>query len=110
MSIHAISSSSSTPTAPGRTAAVASAPAAPPAPPQAFDTAALREAVASANTAMRSLSNSLEFSLDPESGKTVVRVVDSVTQQVIRQIPTKEMMSIARALDQLRGLLLDQQA
>jgi flagellar protein FlaG len=113
MSINAVSSSIPTPAAPARTAAVARAPAAPaqaPAPAPAPDPVALRDAVASANKVMQALSNSLEFSLDPESGKTMVRVIDGATQQVIRQIPSEEMMSIARALDRLQGLLLNRKA
>lgn len=107
MSVNAVSSSNPTPAAPARTAVVARAAAAPPPAP---DPTALRDAVASANKVMQALSNSLEFSLDPESGNTVVRVIDSATQQVIRQIPSEEMMSIARALDRLQGLLLNGKA
>ncbi len=110
MSIHAVTTSHPTPATTARTAGVATAAAAPAAPPQASNRAAVQKAVTFANIAMRSLSNSLEFSLDPESGKTVVRVVDSATQEIIRQIPSEEMMSIARVLDRLRGLLLNQQA
>ena len=109
MSIHAVNPSNPTPAASARTAAVARTSTAP-APPQAYDPPTVREAVTVANTAMRSLSNSLEFRLDAESGKTVVRVVDSATQQLIRQIPSEEMMSIARALERLRGLLLNRKA
>jgi len=108
MSVNAVSSSSPTPAAPARTAVVVARAAA--APPPAPDPTALRDAVASANKVMQALSNSLEFSLDPESGNTVVRVIDSATQQVIRQIPSEEMMSIARALDRLQGLLLNGKA
>lgn len=107
MPVNAVSSSSPTPAAPARTAAVARAPAAA---AQMPNPAALRDAVASANKVMQALSNSLEFSLDPESGKTMVRVIDGATQQVIRQIPSEEMMSIARALDRLQGLLLNGKA
>jgi flagellar protein FlaG len=54
--------------------------------------------------------NSLEFSVDEQSGKTVVRVTDAQTGEVIRQIPSKEMLEIARSLNNLQGMLLKQKA
>ncbi|MEQ1772146.1 MAG: flagellar protein FlaG [Burkholderiales bacterium] len=81
-----------------------------PASPVADDKLSMHEAISIANKAMRSLSNGLEFSLDAESGKMVVRVVDSETQQVIRQIPSEEMLVIARALDHMQGLLVNRNA
>lgn len=52
----------------------------------------------------------LKFSLDQQTGKTVVTVVDSATNEVIRQIPGEEMLAIARALGKLEGLLLNHTA
>lgn len=75
-------------------------------PPQRRDETTVREAIAIANKAMLSLSNNLEFSLDPESGKMTVRVIDSETHEVIRQFPSEEMKAIARALDRMQGLLI----
>ena len=66
------------------------------------------EAIATANKALQSISSSVEFSLDSSTGKTVIRIVDSGNQQVIRQIPSEEMLAIARAVDRLQGLLLRQ--
>ena len=55
-------------------------------------------------------SNNLQFSIDQESGRTVVRVVDADTGDTIRQIPSEEMLNISKALDKLQGLLLQQKA
>ena len=52
----------------------------------------------------------MEFSIDKGSGRTIVRLVDSETKQVLRQYPSEEMLSIARSLEQLEGLLLHQSA
>lgn len=81
-----------------------------PASSQERDEISVREAVVFANKAMRSLSNSLEFSLDPESGKAMIRVIDMETRQVIRQFPSEEMKAIARALDRMQGLLVNRHA
>lgn len=86
------------------------APAPVAAPRPAANGAMLAQAVEAANKAVRSLSNGLEFSVDLASGKTVVRVIDGVTGRLIRQIPSEEMLAIARALDRLQGLLLDSTA
>lgn len=56
-------------------------------------------------------SNNLEFSIDDTTGQTVVRVVDSSTQELIRQIPSEEMLAIAKALDgEIKGLLVRNKA
>jgi len=54
--------------------------------------------------------NSLSFSIDETTGKAVVRITDVETGEMIRQIPSEEMLEIARALDKMQGMLLKQQA
>ena len=54
------------------------------------------------------INNSLQFSIDDDSGRTVVKVVDRQTEEVLRQIPSEEMLDIARALGKLKGLLVEQ--
>jgi flagellar protein FlaG len=50
------------------------------------------------------------FSMDDTTGMTVVKVIDRNTKDVIRQIPSQEMLEMAQALDRLQGLLLKQKA
>lgn len=54
--------------------------------------------------------NGLEFAIDDNSGKPLVRVTDAKTGEMIRQIPSQELLEIARSLDKLQGLLFKQQA
>lgn len=49
------------------------------------------------------LANSLEFQIDDGTGKTVVKILDVETKAVVRQIPSEELLTIARALDQMQG-------
>jgi len=56
------------------------------------------------------VSNSLEFSIDNDTGKTIVSVTDAKTGEMIRQIPSKELLEIAKSLDRMQGLLLRQKA
>ncbi len=86
------------------TAAAAPAPAATPSPAQ------VQHAAEQIQRAVAGLAQDLQFSVDQGSGKTVIRVVDSSTNEVIRQIPTEEAMSLAEAIDRMRGLLLDGKA
>jgi flagellar protein FlaG len=71
--------------------------------------AELEEAVEKLN-ALVSRATTILFSLDDESGKTIIRVVDTETQTVLRQIPNEEALAMSRNLDRLQGLVLRQQA
>lgn len=65
------------------------------------------EAVKETSPPIRS---TLEFSIDPETGRPVVKIIDSATQSLVRQIPMEEMLDLAKSLDQLKGLLLHTEA
>jgi flagellar protein FlaG len=70
----------------------------------------LTEALKSINSALQLRSQDLEFSVDSESHRTIVTVTDKTTHEVIRQMPTKEALEIAKALDHLQSLLIKQTA
>jgi flagellar protein FlaG len=72
--------------------------------------AQVNHAVQKINTAMSAQSQGIEFSIDSSSHRIVVNIVDQNTNQVIRQIPSKEALAIADSLDQTQGLLIKQQA
>jgi flagellar protein FlaG len=52
----------------------------------------------------------IEFSIDEESGATVVKIIDRESKEVIRQIPSEEMLELSRALDRLQGLFIKNKA
>lgn len=52
----------------------------------------------------------LKFSVDHDTGRTVVRVTDANTQEVIRQIPAEEVLQLAKELDRMQGLLFNKEA
>lgn len=58
----------------------------------------------------QTLSQNLKFSIDEDTGKTVVKIVDAQTQEVIRQMPSEEALSIARTLGKIQGVLFNGQA
>jgi flagellar protein FlaG len=70
----------------------------------------LKQAVKNINQALQEQSQNLEFSIDSDSGRTIVTVVDQQTKTVIRQMPSKEALEIAKSLDKLQSLLIRQKA
>ncbi|MCG2582889.1 flagellar protein FlaG [Massilia sp. TS11] len=70
----------------------------------------VKQAVSNINKSLQTLSQDLEFSVDADSNRTIVKVVDQKTKEVIRQIPSQEALEIAKALDSVQGLLIKQTA
>lgn len=74
--------------------------------PAAIDAKTLQSALSNLTEHVQNLQRALEFSVDKESGETVVKVVDSETKEVIRQIPSEELLAIANRLRSTAGVLL----
>ena len=74
--------------------------------PAAIDAKTLQNALSNLTEHVQNLQRALEFSVDKESGETVVKVVDSETKEVIRQIPSEELLAIANRLRSTAGVLL----
>ena len=86
-----------------------SASAAPPA-AQTPTVEQVKQAVSKANQYLQSQSAAVQFSVDARTEQVVVRIVDSETKKLIRQIPSEEMMAISEALDNMSGSLIQQKA
>lgn len=75
----------------------------------------ISQAVEQINNRVQSVRRDLEFSVDEASKRTVIRVMDSETKEVIRQIPAETVLAMARMIqldeaDVIKGLLLEQEA
>lgn len=77
----------------------------------------LRVAVDSINQAMQQSKLNLELSVDYETKKPIIRMMDSETGKLIRQFPSESVLAIAHSIDQFlsqnqfkQGLLLNQKA
>jgi flagellar protein FlaG len=79
-------------------------------PPQEEQEAALKKAVDAINHFLKPIASSIEFSIDKDSGRTLVQVIDTDTKTVLRQFPSKEAVAISNELDKLQGLLLRDKA
>lgn len=70
----------------------------------------LEQALKKLNDFVNTASRDLTFSVDKDTDIAVVKVVDRQTQEVIRQIPSEEVIQIAKVLDKLQGLLVRDKA
>lgn len=70
----------------------------------------VESAVSRVSDYIQNFQRDLVFSIDQDSDRLVVKVVDSATQEVIRQIPEEEMLSIAKHLDSPESLIIRRQA
>lgn len=66
----------------------------------------LDNAVKQLNDYVQSVRRDLQFSIDKDSGRTVIKVVDSQTKEVIRQYPAEEVLKAAKELSKGHGLLI----
>jgi len=73
-----------------------------PEPPPPPDVAA---AVRRLNELMAERQRNLSFHVDEGSGRMVITVLDAATSEVVRQIPSDEVLALARALEDAGGLL-----
>ncbi len=74
------------------------------------DAKMLENAVKELSEGAQNTQRSLEFSIDESSGRTVIKVVDKITQEVIRQIPEEEVLALAARLEKGTGRLVRDQA
>ena len=67
----------------------------------------VEQSVAKIADYVQSIQRNLSFSLDESSGQTVMQVIDSETDQVIRQIPSEYVLELAQNLKELEDVLSD---
>ena len=65
---------------------------------QNVDSEQLNAAVHDINEYVQQVQRTLQFSVDDDTGTTVVKVLDSATDEVIRQFPPEEALALARHL------------
>jgi flagellar protein FlaG len=68
------------------------------------------QAATQINEFLKSSAASVEFTVEGASDRVIVRVIDSATRHVIRQMPSEEAIAISRSLDRMTGLLVEQKA
>jgi flagellar protein FlaG len=69
----------------------------------------IETAVGNIQEFVQSVRRNINFSLDESSDRVVVKVTDSVSGEVIRQIPSEEALKLAESLSEARSLLFTAQ-
>jgi flagellar protein FlaG len=67
------------------------------------------EVVQKVNAALTSNQSNLKFLVDSENGKPIVQIIDRETQEVLKQIPSVEMLKIAKAIEKMQGVLMSRE-
>ena len=70
------------------------------------DSQQVEHAVSKLNEYVQSTARTLNFQVDDESGKTVIKVYDLESDQLIRQIPNELVLELARRLNEEEPSLL----
>jgi len=72
---------------------------------QAVNNTELKEVVSEMNDFVQSVQRNLSFSLDEGSGHTVIKVMDTESGELIRQIPSEDVLAVASQLRDVREML-----
>lgn len=67
-------------------------------------------AVKQVNAALEIRSIGIQFEIDKDTDKVIVKVIDRNSGEVIRQVPNEEVVRIAKVMGEMSGLLVDDAA
>lgn len=70
----------------------------------------LLKAVEALNEHVAPAMQSVQFSIDQDTHRTIIKVVDTATNKVLRQMPNEEAIAISKTLGKLQGLMIKQTA
>lgn len=70
----------------------------------------IEDVVSDLNDLVRNLQRELRFSVDTKSGDTIIMVVDRTTDEVVRQIPSEEIVALRQRLEETTGGFFDETA
>lgn len=75
-----------------------------------LDAEQLKRAMERLNHFLEPYASQLKFTVDSKTNMDVVQVIDTSSKDVIRQIPSEEVIRIAESIEKLQGLLIRQTA
>lgn len=59
---------------------------------------------------LRSIGRTINFRVDPGSGRTIVSVLDATTGEVIRQVPGEDALKLAQSIENSLSAFVDERA
>ncbi|MEX5216215.1 MAG: flagellar protein FlaG [Nitrospiraceae bacterium] len=78
--------------------------------PTHIETSDLQKAVDRVREVFQNVEPRLQFEVDPDLHRVIVKIMNGDSGEVIRQIPPQEVLDLAKNLQTSKGLLLKQQA
>lgn len=70
----------------------------------------LRDAVKRLNQLTGSVQRELHFTVDEETGRSVIKVIDSESKEVIKEIPPEEILSLIACFEKFNNGLVEEKA
>ena len=70
----------------------------------------VEQAAARVKEVLRGTTSRLEFEIDPDLHKVVIKVFNGESGEIIRQIPAQELLDLAKHLDGPKGVLVRERA
>ncbi len=67
----------------------------------------VERAVEEVNVFMQTMQRNLSFRVDEQLGKEIISVTDKESEEVIRQIPSEDLVVLLKKLDDVAGILFD---
>ena len=67
----------------------------------------ITETVEEVNSFLQNMQRNLSFTVDEQLGQSVILVKDSESDEVIRQIPSEELVVLRKKMDDVVGILFD---
>lgn len=61
------------------------------------------------NDTMALINRSLNFQVDEVNGRTVIKIIDSETDEMIKQIPSEDMLKLISHMQEMQSLLSGEQ-
>ena len=77
---------------------------------QSFSVERIREMIRELEEALPAASNSLSFRVDEVLDRPVITVVDKNSGEVVRTLPSDEVLRVAHNIEKMRGVLFDSPA
>lgn len=73
-----------------------------------LDHAQLEQVAQQLQDFMGEMNRSLQFQVDEDSGRDVIKVIDKSSGELIKQYPSEEVLSLVSKLSETAGILIDQ--
>lgn len=70
----------------------------------------ISETVEALNDMMRSIERGINFRVDDDNGRTVIKIMDKQTSELIKQIPSEDILRLINSMQNMQSLLFEERA